>query len=186
MQGRVRDALQFFLRRELDLKTPVTRIRSLQHVLFSGAHRRHFRPQPLFEVVFVLRHGKPPPGMLPDQCKMMITGTAVPRIQWGMIPQQVELPGDQDSDDFRDSVKARREIAEIPEGLEQQRYAIAVGLSSKAAYKDQRGHLNRNLRFQAQSWDQNRNFLVEIPSVVLVKIGAIGQDMLKRQQRDMR
>jgi aminoglycoside N3'-acetyltransferase len=51
---------------------------------------------------------------------------------------------------------------------------------------DQRGHLHRNLRFRASFWDQNRSFLAEIPSVVFVKIGAIWQDMLKRQQGDIR
>ncbi len=57
--------------------------------------------------------------------------------------------------------------------------------AAKKPITDQRGHLNRNLRFRAQSWGQNRRFLAEIPRVVLIKIGAIRQDMLKRQQGDM-
>ena len=44
---------------------------------------------------------------------------------------------------------------------------------------DQRGHLNRKLRFEADIIHRNRNFLREITLKILDEVGSVGQNMFE-------
>ena len=74
--------------------------------------------------------GEAPARVLPDLKQVLASRAIVPPIRLGDIPQQPQLPGDERADVMGNIVEAVRYVAQVRQGLQQQRHATTIGLST--------------------------------------------------------
>ena len=118
MKGCLDHPLEFTFGGELNPQCAQMAIGIFFEVGFGGGVGRRLRLQPGFQRLFILGSREAPPGMLPNEGEMPIACAALPGIVRGMIPQQVQLMGNEGADGGGHVLEILWEIAQVLHGLE--------------------------------------------------------------------
>jgi hypothetical protein len=92
-------------------------------------------PEPRLQLLLILAHGKTQACVLPNQGQMAIVRPTLPRIVWRVIPQELELMGDERADHLWHLLEITREIAQVLHGFEQHGHPMTMHISVTGVYQ---------------------------------------------------
>jgi len=121
--------VEFWHRWHLKAQSPQADIRAFPQIFFARGVRGAVGPEPHLQRLLILASGRAQAGVLPNQGQMAIMRLTLPRIVWRVIPQELELMGDERADHLRHLLEIVRKIAQVWHSVEQHGHPMTMPIS---------------------------------------------------------